>query len=78
MVNRRGFLLIHAACSNVILLIVMNSCANIHNIVSELGLNRRTSRLEKKNNETSGIPRIKKTNRGNSGDSWPVCNRGIT
>ena len=79
MVNRQGFLLIHAACSNVIMLIVMNSCANIRSIVSESGLTRRTSRLEKKKiNETSGIPRIKKTNRGNSGDSWPVCNRGIT
>ena len=48
MVNRQGFLLIHAACSNVIMLIVMNSCANIRSIVSESGLTRRTSRLEKK------------------------------
>ena len=53
---------------------------NIRNdIVSESGMTRSSSRLEKKINETSRIPRIrKKSIRGDSGDSWPVWNRGIT
>ena len=53
---------------------------NIRNeIVSESGLTRSTSRLEifflMKPHES---PRInKKSIRGDSGDSWPVWNRGI-
>ena len=56
---------------------------NIRNdIVSESGMTRSSLRLEKKINETSRIPppppRIrKKSIRGDSGDSWPVWNRGI-
>ena len=52
---------------------------NIRNdIVSESAMTRSSSQLEKKNNETSRIPRIrKKSIRGDSGDSWPVWNRGI-
>ena len=56
---------------------------NIRNdIVSESRKTRSSSRLEKKNDETSRIPpRIrKKSIRGDSGDScdsWPVWNRGI-
>ena len=47
-------------------------------IVSESGMTRSASRLEKKNNETSRIPpNKKKIIRGDSGDSWPVWNRGI-
>ena len=51
---------------------------NIRNdIVSESGMTRSSSRLEKKINETSRIPRIrKKSIRGDSGDSWPVWNIG--
>ena len=53
---------------------------NIRNdIVSESGLSHRKSRLEKKNNETSQIPtNEKKSIRGDSGDSLPVWNWGIT
>ena len=86
---RNWFLNFRAACSNVILLFVMNSCA----IPAELS---RFSRIFVTKsylnrdwlvhhhdwriffNETSRIPRInKKSIRGNSGDSWPVWNRGI-
>ena len=51
---------------------------NIRNdIVSESGLTRSSSRLAKKINETSRIPLNKKKSiRGDSGDSWPVWNRG--
>ena len=47
---------------------------NIRNdIVSESGLTRTTSRLEKKIMKPREIPRInKKSIRGDSGDSWPV------
>ena len=56
---------------------------NIRNdIVSESGMTRISSRLEKKNNETSRIPPPpqirKKSIHGDSGDSWPVWNRGIS
>ena len=54
---------------------------NIRNdIVSESGMTRSSSRLEKKNIETSRIPpnKKKKSIRGDSGDSWPVWNRGIS
>ena len=52
---------------------------NIRNdIVSESRMTRSSSRLERKNNETSRIPpNKKKINLGDSGDSWPVWNRGI-
>ena len=52
---------------------------NIRNdIVSESGMTHSSSRLEKKINETSRIPPNKKKSiRGDSGDSWPVWNRGI-
>ena len=54
---------------------------NIRNdIVSESGLTRRASRLENfflmKPHESPRI--IKKSIRGDSGDSWPVWNRGIS
>ena len=53
---------------------------NIRNdIVSESGMTRSSSRLEKKINETSRIPPNKKKSIcGDSGDSWPVWNRGIS
>ena len=52
---------------------------NIRNdIVSELGMTRSSSRLEKKKMKPHESPRIrKKSIRGDSGDSWPVWNRGI-
>ena len=57
---------------------------NIRNdIVSESGMTRSSSRLEKKkimkpHNPPPPPPRIrKKSIRGDSGDSWPVWNRGI-
>ena len=52
---------------------------NIRNdIVSESGMTRSTSRLEKKIMKPHESPRIrKKSIRGDSGDSWPVWNRGI-
>ena len=50
-----------------------------NDIVSESGMTRSLSRLEKKINETSRIPQNKKKSiRGDSGDSWPVWNRGIS
>ena len=54
---------------------------NIRNdIVSESGLTRRASRMEnfflKKPHESPQIR--KKSIRGDSGDSWPVWNRGVT
>ena len=50
---------------------------NIHNdIVSESEMTRSSSRLEKKKLQIP--PKIrKKSIRGNSGDSWPVWNKGI-
>ena len=53
---------------------------NIRNdIVSESGMTRSSSRLEKKIMKPHESPRIrKKSIRGDSGDSWPVWNRGIT
>ena len=54
--------------------------SNIRNdIVYESGLTRRTTRLEIFFNETLRIPpnKKKKSIRGDSGDSWPVWNRGI-
>ena len=52
---------------------------NIRNdIVSESGMTRSSSRLEKKIMKPHESPRIRKKNRGDSGDSWPVWNRGIT
>ena len=52
---------------------------NIRNdIVSESGMTRSSSRLEKKKMKPHESPRIrKKSIRGDSGDSWPVWNRGI-
>ena len=49
-------------------------------IVSESGLTRTPSRLaEKKLMKPHESPRInKKSIRGDSGDSWPVWNRGIS
>ena len=51
---------------------------NIRNdFVSESGLTRRASRLEKFLMKPHESPRInKKSIRGDSGDSWPVWNRG--
>ena len=48
-------------------------------IVSDSGMNRSSSRLEKKKiMKPHESPRIrKKSIRGDSGDSWPVWNRGI-
>ena len=54
---------------------------NIRNdIVSESGMTRSSSRLEKKKlMKPHESPRIrKKSIRGDSGDSWPVWNRGIS
>ena len=49
-----------------------------YDIVSESGMTRSSSQLEKKFKETSRIPPNKKKSiRGDSGDSWPVWNRGI-
>ena len=52
---------------------------NIRNdIVSESGLTRRASRLEKKKMKPrESPPNKKKLIRGYSGDSWPMWNRGI-
>ena len=52
---------------------------NIRNdILSESGMPRSSSRLEKKLMKPHESPRIrKKSIRGDSGDSWPVWNRGI-
>ena len=53
---------------------------NIRNdIVSESGMTRSFT-IGEKINETSRIPpnKKKKSIRGDSGDSWPVWNRGIT
>ena len=55
---------------------------NIRNdIVSESGTTRSSSRLEKKKlmkPHESPPNKKKKSIRGDSGDSWPVWNRGIT
>ena len=54
---------------------------NIRNdIVSESGMTRSSSRLEKKKvMKPQESPQIrKKSIGGDSGDSWPVWNRGIT
>ena len=52
---------------------------NIRNdIVSESGMTRSSSLLEKKIMKPHESPRMrKKSIRGDSGDSWPVWNRGI-
>ena len=53
-----------------------NICSDI---VSESGLTRRTSRLGEKIMKPHEFPRInKKSICGDSRDSWPVWNRGIT
>ena len=52
-----------------------------NNIVCESGMTRSSSRLDKKimkPHESPPPPQIrKKSIRGDSGDSWPVLNRGI-
>ena len=86
---RNWFLNFRAACSNVILLFVMNSCA----IPAELSRFSRIFVTKSYLNRDWLVhhhdwriflmkphesPRInKKSIRGNSGDSWPVWNRGI-
>ena len=48
-------------------------------IISESGMTGSSSQLEKKIMKPHESPRIrKKSIRGDSGDSWPVWNRGIT
>ena len=53
---------------------------NIRNdIVSESGMTRSSSRLVKIKMKPHESPRIRKISiRGDSGDSWPVWNRGIS
>ena len=83
------FLKFLAACSKVILLIVMNSCAIPAKLSRFAGISVRTSYLNQDwliehhdrrifFNKTSQIPpNKKKLIRGDLGDSWPVWNRGI-